>query len=75
MLVTSLGMAAVALIAFIVVIFVLGFTKVGRTKARDLILKQKQNLIWNGLIMATFVNYLNISIKARDMLMSEEIEK
>jgi len=36
-LITSLGMAAIALIAFSVVLFVLAFTETGRVKARALI--------------------------------------
>ena len=36
-LITSLGMAAIALIAFLAVLFLLSFTETGRLNARELI--------------------------------------
>ena len=74
MLITTLGLSAVALIFFSLLIFVRTFTQTGRKKASTIIKKQKENLIWNGIIFITFVNYLKIVDKARDMINIEKVE-
>ena len=68
-------MSVFALIVFSIVIFVLFFTERGRKEALDLIEKRKQNLMWNGIITISFVNYLGFVIKARAMIINENEEE
>ena len=75
MLVTTISISVIGLIFFSLFIFVLAFTKSGRKKASAIIKKQKENLVWNGIIVMTYINYIGMMIKARDMIISENIEK
>jgi hypothetical protein len=51
---------------------ILAFTEKGRETAKKQIQTQKDNLIWNGFIMMSYVNYLNLMKKAKDRIISDD---
>ena len=71
MLVTTVGMSAIAIFfANVQIVLLIAFNSKGKKQASDIIKKHKENLMWNGIIVITYVNYIGIVIKARDMIIN-----